>query len=143
MTNTNAAKTFTESLLGVIRLQRHFGTRIIISTQEPTISPKLLDLSSLSIIHRFTSPEWYQTIKKHLYTGDVFDDEDNRRNNRPGGHTDFMQNISSLQTGEALVFAPAAVMSIRRDGSLEGTKVHRIKMRQRVTWDGGRSVVSV
>jgi len=139
MVNTSAAKEFTESLLSVIRQQRHFGTRIIISTQEPTISPKLLDLSSLSIIHRFTSPEWYRTIQKHLYTGDMTDDDHEER----GPNGNLLQTISSLKTGEALVFAPAAVMSVKRDGSLEGMSGRRIKMRQRTTYDGGRSIVSV
>ncbi|KAH7111372.1 hypothetical protein EDB81DRAFT_671448 [Dactylonectria macrodidyma] len=44
MTESDESQVFTESLLSAIRLQRHNGTRIIISTQEPTISPGLLDL---------------------------------------------------------------------------------------------------
>src|SRR5204863_353082 len=54
------------ALLQVIRLQRHLGTRVIISTQEPSISPKLLDLCSVTIVHRFTSPDWLKTLRRHL-----------------------------------------------------------------------------
>lgn len=57
MTETDEDQVFTESLLSAIRLQRHNGTRIIISTQEPTISPGLLDLCSITIVHRFASPD--------------------------------------------------------------------------------------
>ena len=65
--NTSAdALTFTNNLLSTIRLQRHLGARVIISTQEPTISPVLLDLSNVTIVHRFTSPQWLQTLKGHL-----------------------------------------------------------------------------
>ncbi|KAH8772402.1 hypothetical protein BGZ57DRAFT_984554 [Hyaloscypha finlandica] len=48
--------TFTNTLLATVRLQRHLGAQIIVSTQEPTISPALLDLCSVTIVHRFTSP---------------------------------------------------------------------------------------
>ncbi|OQN95097.1 hypothetical protein B0A48_18829, partial [Cryoendolithus antarcticus] len=44
MTLSLAATNFTERLLGIIREQRHNGTRVIIATQEPTVSEKLLDL---------------------------------------------------------------------------------------------------
>ncbi|KEQ74245.1 hypothetical protein M436DRAFT_71698 [Aureobasidium namibiae CBS 147.97] len=48
MKNTPAAETLTENLLTVIREQRHNACRIVIATQEPTISPKLLDLCSMT-----------------------------------------------------------------------------------------------
>ncbi|THW04447.1 hypothetical protein D6D24_10537 [Aureobasidium pullulans] len=57
MKNTPAAETFTENLLTVIREQRHNACRVVIATQEPTISPKLLDLCSITMVHRFTSPD--------------------------------------------------------------------------------------
>ena len=66
MTESSECQTLTDSLLSTIRLQRNLGARIIISTQEPTISPKLLDLCSVAIIHRFTSLDWLNSLKKHL-----------------------------------------------------------------------------
>ncbi|OQN95542.1 hypothetical protein B0A48_18386 [Cryoendolithus antarcticus] len=41
MTTSLAATNFIERLSGIIREQRHNGTRIIIATQEPTVSEKL------------------------------------------------------------------------------------------------------
>ncbi|KAL8924794.1 MAG: hypothetical protein Q9208_003884 [Pyrenodesmia sp. 3 TL-2023] len=66
MTSTVQSSAFTESLLKTIREQRHSGMRIVIATQEPTISPKLLDLCSMTIVHRFTSPDLLQTLKARL-----------------------------------------------------------------------------
>jgi len=69
------AGTLTNTLLSSIRLQRHLGTRVFISTQEPTISPKLLDLCSITVVHRFTSPDWLRELRSHLAALDN-DEED-------------------------------------------------------------------
>ena len=74
----SASSSFTETLLSIIREQRHLGARVIISTQEPTISTKLLDLSSMTIVHRFTSPHWLQTLKSHLAAVSSVTDDDGR-----------------------------------------------------------------
>lgn len=66
MNRSPAADIFTDNLLTVIREQRHKGTRIVISTQEPTISPRLLDLCTMTFVHRFTSPEWLKVLREHL-----------------------------------------------------------------------------
>lgn len=66
MTNSAECQALTESLLATIRLQRHLGARVIIPTQEPTISPKLLDLCSVTIVHRFTSPDRLTALGRHL-----------------------------------------------------------------------------
>ncbi|KAK0890343.1 hypothetical protein LTR91_025477 [Friedmanniomyces endolithicus] len=63
-----AATNFTDRLLTTIREQRHIGTRVIISTQEPTISEKLLDLCSISIVHQFKSPAWFRSKRRSLTT---------------------------------------------------------------------------
>ncbi len=62
MTESQECAALTEALLATIRLQRHLGARVIISTQEPTISPKLLDLCSVTVVHRFTSPDWLNAL---------------------------------------------------------------------------------
>ena len=61
-----AADKFIDKLLTTIRMQRHQATRVVIATQEPTISERLLDLCSTSIVHRFTSPAWFAAIKDRL-----------------------------------------------------------------------------
>jgi hypothetical protein len=66
MNSSIEARGFTETLLSAVRLQRHLGVRMVISTQEPTVSTSLLNLCSVTIVHRFTSPEWLRVLHKHL-----------------------------------------------------------------------------
>ncbi|KAL8685586.1 MAG: hypothetical protein Q9218_007668, partial [Villophora microphyllina] len=75
MSEGEASMAFTESLLSVIRLYRHYGARVVIATQEPTISPRLLDLCSMTIVHRFTSPDWMLALKAHLAGASALADE--------------------------------------------------------------------
>ncbi|KAG9033500.1 hypothetical protein FS837_002445 [Tulasnella sp. UAMH 9824] len=57
----------TGTLLSIVRQQRHLGTRMIMSTQEPTvIPPALLDLCSITIMHRFSSLGWFDHLSKHV-----------------------------------------------------------------------------
>ncbi|KAL2066032.1 hypothetical protein VTL71DRAFT_2103 [Oculimacula yallundae] len=138
MTDTPASTALTESLMGVIRQQRHYGARVIISTQEPTISPKLIDLCSLTVIHRFSSPEWLDVLKRHL---PVFD-----RDGDQGNKADLQKKILRLKTGEALVFAPSAILGASDDAGerkIDTNTLFSMRMRKRVTWDGGRSILCI
>jgi hypothetical protein len=87
----------TKSLLSLVRQQRHLAMRVIISTQgkfftpeimnethirlfysEPTVVPPvLLDLCSVTILHRFSSPSWWDHLIHHVPTDfsdtDAFD----------------------------------------------------------------------
>ncbi|KAF9815552.1 hypothetical protein IEO21_04552 [Rhodonia placenta] len=67
----------TKSLLTLIRQQRHMAMRVIISTQEPTVVPPvLLDLCGVAILHRFSSPSWWEHLAKHVsaqLSEDAFD----------------------------------------------------------------------
>ncbi|KAF2790806.1 hypothetical protein K505DRAFT_250411 [Melanomma pulvis-pyrius CBS 109.77] len=121
-----------ENLLQVIRLQRHFGARVIISTQEPTLLTDLIALCSITIIHRFSSPEWFSALKKHIPMS-IHD------------HTKLLLDIEGLRTGTALVYSTGAVLGKNEDGSLiKGTgKMIRVAIRKRVTSDGGQSVLAV
>ncbi|OKL56110.1 hypothetical protein UA08_08679 [Talaromyces atroroseus] len=140
MTNTQAANALTETFLNIIRQQRHLGTRIIISTQEPTISPRLIDLCSITIVHRFSSPEWYQTIKKHIAIGGKKGDSD--QEGIDGNHaTDGLYQISSLRTGEALVFAPSAYLLDAHHEAMDVKhRTFKMVIRKRITWDGGQTI---
>jgi len=163
MTDTPASKILTEQLLSIIRQQRHYGARIIIATQEPTISPRLMDLASATIIHRFSSPEWFNTLRKHLSIVNS------------GGKeaADLFTKITSLRLGEALVFAPSAILTVSPDDSgsewsgnpeaeaitmLQGgarkglgasnakkmmSEFFKMKVRRRITLDGGATVRSL
>ena len=144
MNGTAASEVFTQSLLTVIREQRHKGARVIIATQEPTISPKLLDLCSMTFVHRFTSPEWLETLKKHLAAAS---------SSAGNGKQDveaLFREIVQLNVGESLLFSPTAMLDVQ--GGQDGTnrvieklglaKVH-FKTKPRLTLDGGRSVEAV
>ncbi|OGM44510.1 hypothetical protein ABOM_006723 [Aspergillus bombycis] len=138
MSETPAAKDLTETFLNIIRQQRHLGVRTVISTQEPTISPRLIDLCSMTIIHRFTSPEWYRTIRKHVPIGD--------QNNSSSSELclDGLHEIARLQTGEALVFAPSAHLLDEKSSVINAAhKVFKMTIRKRITWDGGRTILCV
>lgn len=187
------SQALTSSLETAIRIQRHIGARVIISTQEPTISPRLLDLCSVTIVHRFSSPEWLEVLKQHLAGASAIlsncgvSDGGKRHEASSEGSaikdtnidpplknsykgikpistassesvTDLFRRIVSLRTGEALIFAPSAAIGIGIDpeyaegassGHIKwevvrlGYGVLKVRVRKRVTQDGGRSVMAV
>ncbi|KAI9808627.1 MAG: hypothetical protein M1825_003778 [Sarcosagium campestre] len=138
MGSTVAADRFTDSLLSVIRLQRHLATRVIVSTQEPTISPKLLDLSAMTIVHRFTSPHWMATLKQHLAGAGANNDKDPSSTS-----SKIFEKIVQLDVGQALLFSPSAMVEATNETMYKlGLRFLRIKIRKRLTADGGRSVMA-
>ena len=80
-------------------------------------------------------------LRRHI---SILDDSSNGGLN---GGKELFQKIVGLATGEGLVFAPSAVLG--RNGGDEGEWVKlreglvAVKVRKRVTWDGGRSIVAV
>lgn len=149
----------TESLLSIVRQQRHLGTRVLIATQEPTISPNLLDLCNLTIIHRFTSPAWFKAIKAHI--AGAFD----KAQAKEDPERDLFRKIVHLNTGETLLFCPTALLDIMRRGDSTsseseqitddedvtggnhypvqlGTGHVHVRVRKRITADGGRSIIA-
>ncbi|KAE8354744.1 hypothetical protein BDV28DRAFT_130420 [Aspergillus coremiiformis] len=161
MNTSSEARAFTATLLSAVRLQRHLAARIIVSTQEPTVSTALLNLCSVTIVHRFTSPEWLRTLQKHLAAAAAspFNPKSNSENTSPGPEdstTDedrearsLFENVVQLAVGEALLFAPSAIVKARsrEDGRVEfsplGSEFLSIKIRERLTSDGGKSVLSL
>ena len=137
--DANAA-TLTQTLLSVIRQQRHLATRVVIATQEPTISPKLLDLSTMTIVHRFSSPDWLSTLKAHL-AGAAYVDEQ-----------EIFKAIDALHSGEALLFSQSAIMDLGVSSDAQGNRALKaqklgmryikIEVRKRLTADGGRSIMA-
>ena len=174
LTNTSPeAMELTDTMLSVIRQQRHLGARVIIATQEPTISPALLDLCNVTIVHRFTSPAWYSAIEKHIAGAAT------AKGSKSTAESDLFRDIVQLATGEALLFCATALVDIvlsadsdeRRmneegddksqigangvsnntvsiayllsvgEGNVKelGSSYLKIRIRKRVTADGGRS----
>ena len=137
MTDNPASKALTESLMGVVRQQRHYGVRVIISTQEPTISPKLIDLCSVTVIHRFSSPEWFSVLQKHIFVSDQSIGDKSSQ---------MLREIMNLETGEAFVFAPSAMITSKqldKESEQYTEGLIRLRVRRRITWDGGKSIVCV
>jgi hypothetical protein len=143
MKNTPAAETFTENLLTVIREQRHNACRVVIATQEPTISPKLLDLCSITMVHRFTSPDWLTTLRGHLAgASDLVTSSDD--GSKKVSAAKLFEKIINLDVGESLLFAPSAVLEMD-GGEVKklGTGFVKFKTRVRLGEDGGQSVLAV
>lgn len=136
LSSTVAATNFTDRLLATIREQRHNATRVIIATQEPTLSEKLLDLCSVSIVHRFTSPAWFNTIKEHIGGASSL-------LATPEEQKKLMEEIVCLGTGESLVFSPSSYLCVEDGAARKLTSgMVRMKTRQRVGEDGGQSKMS-
>lgn len=139
LSQSGEATKLTNELTSIIRQQRHTGTRVVIATQEPTLSPELLDLANVTFVHRFQSPAWYEILKKHLAGAD-------RQNNESA--KSLFHQIAGLRMGEALLFCPTAriaaqdaIQGHRHTKALESGYM-RVKIRKRMTEDGGRSIMS-
>lgn len=184
MNDSGEASALTEQLLATIRLQRHLGARVVISTQEPTVSPRLLDLCSVTVVHRFTSPEWLRALRRHLAgaeetagmlaraAGGAGAESDSGTSSDSGvddvldGLVDTVGALSvkdpgvtmgqkqaaaslfaqivELRVGEALMFSPNAVVGVGGGGAARklGSGMLKMRVRNRVTEDGGRSVMA-
>lgn len=160
MDSSDEAQAFTNTLVSVVRLQRHLATRVIVSTQEPTISPVLLNLCSITIVHRFTSPEWLRVLQHHLagasdspFASKKTPAADLEGRNVKDEETEtkpisLFNSIVHLQVGEALLFSPSTIVGASiQDGGVRyeqlGAKHLNIKIRSRLTLDGGKSVISL
>ncbi|KAI3335920.1 hypothetical protein F4824DRAFT_489251 [Ustulina deusta] len=142
---------------------------------KPTISPKLLDLCNITIVHRFSLPDWLSVLAKHLagvsriaraisqttqYQPEEYEEKKNTSHSGLFGVSlspedpvaDLFQQIVGLRTGEALVFAPSAIMSLEKKMDSEGEvkvtarklahHVLRVMTRARITADGGKSIMA-
>jgi hypothetical protein len=97
-----------------------------------------MDLCSITLIHRFTSPEWFKTLRRHV---SIMEDED----------VELFRRIINLRTGEGLIFCPAAVVAksvVEAQDGVDGIQpVHieklgsrflKAKIRRRLTADVSR-----
>ncbi|KAI1660263.1 hypothetical protein F4813DRAFT_401205 [Daldinia decipiens] len=139
LTQAGEAKILTGDLLSIIRQQRHTGTRVLVATQEPTLSPELIDLSNVTFVHRFLSPSWFETLKKHLAGA---------KEQNSGDANVLFEAIIALQTGEALLFCPTAQIDVDKSTNKRtqvkplGNGHVKIKIRKRLTADGGKSIMA-
>ena len=127
------------------------------ATQEPTLSTDLIDLCDITIVHRFRSPAWFETLTNHLAGVRL----------TSGNGSDIFETIVGLQTGEALLFSPTAILDLQKEArskegesaagenkgdgikplqqptpkQLQGSYIS-IRIRQRITADGGKSIMA-
>ena len=153
MNSSSEAASFTNTLLATVRLQRHLGVRVIVSTQEPTVSPALLDLSSVTIVHRFTSPEWLRSLKAHLApaasglvngpptveTDGKEGSDGSRASDSSSVTSKIFLDVVNLRTGEALLFEPSGAITTEYPHSENrsrrlGFSYIKIKVRARLTY---------
>ena len=144
-----AAQKLTESLVTAVRLQRHLACRVIIATQAPTISPRLLDLCSFTLVHRFTSPDWLNALKNYLAAASL--GTSTRTASDVLGR--ILVQIINLNAGEALLFAPSAILDVENVADRGETTKWRfeklgisylkVRVRHQLTSDGGRSVLAI
>jgi hypothetical protein len=134
LTSSGAAEKLTDQLVSIIRQQRHLAARVIVATQEPTLAPRLLDLCNVSIIHRFNSPAWFRVLQEHLAGAQL---------SSTRGAERLFDLIIALQTGEAFIFCPTAMLDVHhgevlrmKDGFVQ------VKIRGRITADGGKSIMA-
>ncbi|KAF8665798.1 hypothetical protein AX16_000243 [Volvariella volvacea WC 439] len=138
--SSRAQVTLSKTLIDITRQQRHLGMRVILSTQEPTVvPPAFLGLCSILVLHRFSSPSWYEHIVRHLAARLQYN------------HT--FNQLVHLQTGQAMVVAPSGLkikplLNLGTDDPVPrveqfGRSYMLVMTRRRVTKDGGASVLAV
>jgi hypothetical protein len=122
-----------------------------VSTQEPTIAPAFLDLCTVTIIHRFSSPAWLHALEAHIafmqkHEPDQIHPRNGYLTSGKESTRKLFERIIRLDTGEAFVFAPSATVAIGNFGCSStndstGSYV-KVKIRSRISDDGGRSVLA-
>ncbi|KAJ3160021.1 hypothetical protein HDU86_001286 [Geranomyces michiganensis] len=109
------------ALVRAVRLMRHQGLRIAISTQSPNVLPQeVLELLTIAVIHRFHSHDWYAYLQRKLPLPD-----------------DGFERVLRLPTGTALVYASGWGKTLPGDKA-----VREVHIRRRITKDGGVSRVA-
>ncbi|KIW88694.1 uncharacterized protein Z519_10740 [Cladophialophora bantiana CBS 173.52] len=134
LTRSGEAEKLTDELTSIVRQQRHLASRVIVSTQEPTLAPRFIDLCNVCIVHRFNSPAWFDMLQGHLAGAS---------RHKEWSNTTLFEMIVGLETGEALIFCPAALFDVY-NGNVRRLKdaFIRVRIRNRVTADGGKSILA-
>jgi len=122
-----AHKYITESdLIGqvveTIREMRHQATSIVIASQDPLSVPRaVIELTSILVLHRMTSPQWLKHLKSAISALDGIDDA----------------NVASLKAGEALVWAQRCTKPVFT------LRPQKVVIRPRFTQYGGGTKTAV
>eukprot|EP01051_Picozoa_sp_SAG22_P002721 SAG22_NODE_124_length_18884_cov_34.149367_6_plen_1043_part_00 len=91
------------AIVDTVRLMRHEGIRVIVSTQSPlTMPPELLELASVAVCHSFHSIDWYKYMSNKLPLA-----------------ADGFSLVQALKPGEALMFAAWAEFGSDMSGDVD------------------------
>ena len=123
--DVNKKSGLTESIVYTVRMMRHYGIRVAISTQSPlTLPPEVLELTKIAVCHKFHSRDWVAHLAKKLPLSKSVSD------------------VMTLKPGEALVYAAnhgLGVHPLVSEGDDPDSDVLKIRIRPRLTMDGGNS----
>ena len=115
-------KELVDSITTAIREMRHKGVSIMIASQDPMSLPsEIIELSSIVIVHKFSSPAWVKHVQKAI----------------TALQTLTPMAMSSLTSGEAFLWANKAT-----DRMFTQRPV-KISIRPRVTKHGGDTINAV
>ena len=113
-----------DQMVDRVRLMRHEGMRVLISTQNPAVlRDEMLELLSIAVVHRFHASDWFKHLARKLPMPDTLYDQ-----------------ILELQSGEALVFAKETDLPDTLLTATAAKRWYRMRVRERLTLDAGRSV---
>lgn len=116
--------TLNNDIIDIIRMQRHYGIRTIISTQNPCILNKeIIELTNFILLHRFSSPRWYDYIKKLYNIKDYI--------NVNGFKFNTFDFLLKIDTGTCILICPKQDIFIN------------LKIEKRITKDFGSSVTLI
>jgi DNA helicase HerA-like ATPase len=111
---TNAR--LTQAIVDNIRLMRHRGTTVVLASQDPPSVPKeVIELSTVIVTHRFTSPKWLDHVRK---VSSAF-----------GEASMQPSQLARLASGEAFLWSVGGPEDFRRP--------QRVRFRPRMSRHGG------
>ncbi len=112
------------AIINTVRLMRHEGIRVLISTQSPSaLPPELLELVSVTIAHHFQSRDWYQYLSSKIALP-----------------LDGFEEIKKLKVGEALVVSTKMNVMLNTHKRISNDDACvKLRMRPRITVDYGSS----
>ena len=115
-------KELVDSITTAIREMRHKGVSVMIASQDPMSLPtEIIELSSIVIMHKFSSPAWVKHVQKAI----------------TALQTLTPTEMASLGSGEAFLWANKA------DDKLVTQRPIKISIRPRVTKHGGDTISAI
>ena len=115
-------KELVDSITTAIREMRHKGVSVMIASQDPMSLPtEIIELSSIVIMHKFSSPAWVKHVQKAI----------------TALQTLTPTEMASLGSGEAFLWAN------KSDDKLVTQRPIKISIRPRVTKHGGETISAI